>query len=491
MKEGMSKTGCKSCLVPGFLPSLEIGRARGVCLLLIVVLLLGGCRGRGQTSVTPYLLRGEYAAARDVVERQVTDDRSSRRYMLDRMRAGVLNLDAGDPMRAERWFAEVYDVLRTQGLNADKTVQSVVFTEGVKIWKGEPFEQALALTYYGFVQAELGSWDNARAAAGNALFYLRDFEGDKDKGGRTINTAEIARRAAEYERRHNQGNGSAPSGDEYLDKGYVVEQSNYTMAYLLHAIASQQLDRPDEAGDYYNRVLQLEPGLAPIVQRLRGGDYNTVLVIAAGVGPKKVATGPDGAIAAFAPSPYGSRGALQVTEPGAGSVTVPLVTDVNTMALDHRWNNLEDIRIAKSRLGDLALGGGAAALVIGANNDSEAAMIVGGAAMLAGLFLKATARANTDYAEVFPQRLYLIPLTITAPDQQVVLSIPGHDGTRTVMLDRWDVPRGPDAALRYLRVPRPPAPNAIPPSTAARRVTPGLAEDEPTPPRRRLAPLTR
>src|SRR5690606_3097559 len=124
----------------------------------------------------------------------------------------------------------------------------------------------LALTYYGFVQAEQGSWDNARAAAGNALFYLRDFEDEQTDEDRLIDTAEVARRAAEYERRHNQAGAQTdiPTGDEYLDHGYVVEQSNFTLAYLLHAVASQQLDRPDEASDYFNRVLQLEPGLRPI-----------------------------------------------------------------------------------------------------------------------------------------------------------------------------------------------------------------------------------
>jgi len=458
-----------------------------LCLVVIAPMLLG-CRGRNRTTVTPYLLRGDYVAARDVVEKQVTNDRSSRRYMLDRMRAGVLNLDAGDAMRSEAWFAEVYDVLRTQGLNADKTVQSVVFTEGVKVWKGEPFEQALALTYYGFVQARLGSWDNARAAAGNALFYLRDFDGEQEQKDRVINTQEIAQRAIEYERRHNEGNGNMQSGDEYLDHGYIVEESNFTMAYLLHAIASQQLDRPDEASDYYNRVLQLEPGLAPVVQRLRGGDYNTVLVIAAGIGPTKVATGPDGAIAAFQPTPYGATGPLRVTEPGAGAVAVPLVTNVNTMALDHRWNNLEDIRVAKSRLGNIALYGGAAALAIGAHNDSEAAMIAGGAAMLAGLYMKATARANTDYAEVFPQGLYLVPLMITRPDQAITLNVPAYNGAQTIVLDQWDVPRGPDAALRYIRLPRPVAAAQVP-TLPAQRLVSGVEQVESDPPRRQLVPL--
>jgi len=259
-------------------------------LLAALALLPGaGCKSDYRPSPHGKMRVGDFAAARDLVEAQVEDDRGDRRYMLDRMRAGVLNLDAGDPVRAERWFAEVYDVLRTQGLNEDKTVRSVVLTEGVKVWKGEPFEQAMALVYYGFVQASLGSWDNARAAAGNALFYLRDFDaeeaGEPGSGGeRRIDTEEIARRAAAYEAKQRGEEPEYASGDEYLDHGYVAEENNFTMAYLLHGIASQQLGRDDEASDYFNRVVKLSPRHRPLVKRLRAGDYNTIVVVADGRG---------------------------------------------------------------------------------------------------------------------------------------------------------------------------------------------------------------
>ena len=406
--------------------------------------------------MTPHvkMRAGMFAEARDLVESQVVDDRSDRRYMLDRMRAGVLNLDAGDPQRAERWFAEVYDVLRTQGLNEDKTVSSVVFTEGVKVWKGEPFEQAMALVYYGFVQAELGSWDNARAAAGNALFYLRDFEptedGGEPGGGGHIDTEAIARRAAAYEAEQ-RGDSEYKSGDDYLDHGYVAERNNFTMAYLLHGIASQQLGRDDEADDYYHRVVTLSPSLGPLVDRLRSGRYNTIVVVADGLGPRKIATGPGDALSRYQPID-----ALQAPAKlylnGQPRAELPMVTDLNQMALDHRWNNLEDVRIAKNVLGDLALAGGSIALLEGARRKDGTLAIVGAGVLAAGLFMKATSKANTDYCDVFPQRLYLAALEVDRPGTDVRFELSGQPPS-SATLRNLAPPTGPEAAFHYVRAP--------------------------------------
>ncbi len=448
----------------------EVRRKKGQSLfsvaLLLMLAVLSGCQHEPRMTPHAKMRAGMYEEARDLVESQVIDDRSDRRYMLDRMRAGVLNLDAGDPQRAERWFAEVYDVLRTQGLNADKTVSSVVLTEGVKVWKGEPFEQAMALVYYGFVQASLGSWDNARAAAGNALFYLRDFESDKDGDaaaseggeGQRIDTAEIARRAAEYEARQRgetpegQAEGDFKSGDEYLDHGYVAESNNFTMAYLLHGIASQQLGRDDEASDYYKRVLELNPQLRPLVQQLRSGQYNTIVVVADGLGPRKVATGPNNVLSRYQPiDAQRSPAVLQYA--GMDAQQLPAVTDVNQMALDHRWNNLEDVRIAKNVLGDLALVGGSVVLFEGARQKDATLAIIGAGVLAAGVFMKATSQANTDYCDVFPQRLFVAALNVTEPNHELVVDMPGPPPSFSARLKNLEPPVGPGAKFYYLRTP--------------------------------------
>ncbi|MFK7788271.1 MAG: hypothetical protein AB8C95_02105 [Phycisphaeraceae bacterium] len=391
-----------------------------------------------------------------MVESQVENDRGDRRYMLDRMRAGVLNLDAGDVRRSERWFAEVYDVLRTQGLNDDKTVRSVVFTEGVKVWKGEPFEQAMALVYYGFVQASQGSWDNARAAAGNALFYLRDFdqgeEPDSSEGQQRIDTEEIARRAAAYEAKQRGEEPAFESGDAYLDNGYVAEENNFTMAYLLHGIASQQLGRDAEASDYFNRVLKLSPQHRPLIEQLRAGDYNTIVVVADGLGPRKIATGPGGALSRYQPIDT-TPGPARLSIVGQQPRDLPAITNVNNMALDHRWNNLEDVRIAKNVIGDVLVAGGLIVVAKGIDDESLEAAAIGAGIAALGLLFKSSSKANTDYCDVFPQRLFVAALNVTERDTDVSIDLPGVWPPGGAALRSVDPPLTNQAAFYYLRIP--------------------------------------
>ncbi|MEO0476517.1 MAG: hypothetical protein AAF085_11195 [Planctomycetota bacterium] len=438
-------------------------RPRNRCLspvLLLVVLLVlpgVGCKSDMRPSPHGQMRVGDFVGARDLVESQIEDDRSERRYMLDRMRAGVLNLDAGDLRRSERWFSEVYDVLRTQGLNEDKTVRSVVFTEGVKVWKGEPFEQAMALVYYGFVQASQGSWDNARAAAGNALFYLRDFEpeeeGQSGSGGeRRIDTEEIARRAAAYEAKQRGEEPEFASGDEYLDNGYVAEENNFTMAYLLHGIASQQLGRDAEASDYFNRVVKLSPAHRPLVEQLRAGDYNTILVVADGLGPRKVATGPGGALSRYQPIDT-TRTNARVSIVGQTPYDLPAVTNLNGMALDHRWNNLEDVRVAKNVIGNVLVAGGLIVVAEGIDDESWETAAIGAGIAALGLLMKGTAKANTDYCDVFPQRLFVAALNITEPNTDVTIDLPDVWPAGGATLRSLDPPLKNQAAFYYLRVP--------------------------------------
>src|SRR6202008_2057205 len=78
-------------------------------------------------------------------------------------------------------FTEVYNRLVLADINkGTRTLAAMpLFNEDMKQWKGEPFEQALMLTYLSMYHAANGSWDNARPAAGSSLFRLKDFGGDK------------------------------------------------------------------------------------------------------------------------------------------------------------------------------------------------------------------------------------------------------------------------------------------------------------------------
>ncbi len=413
---------------------------------------------------------GDYGRPRTELQNDMQPKRSDREYLLDRMRVGILTLADGYPQSAQHIFEEVYDVLRTQGINKDKTVASVVINEDIKIWKGEPFEQALALAYYAMTQAELGSWDNARAAANNSLFSLRDF-GTDDEGNR-IDTYEIAQRAVEYERAIEAGDSpeEALKKANYIDNGYVVRDSNFILGYLLAGIANQQLGRDKEADDNFLRVLEVDDTLARLVEELRRNRYNTILVVSYGLGPQKEGYGPDNALARFSPRFASDKGELRIRFGPSMGRAYPVVQDVNTMAADHMWNNMEDVRSAKSTIGNIMLVGGAIATQYGGSRGGhDDAVYAGLAAMAAGIILKAGAHVDIRYCDVMPQRFYLVPLYLSDPKQTITLDVQNRPSTQLELTGLG--PPGPEmmgkAQLRYIRLVSNNNHSAPPPSWAS------------------------
>jgi len=438
-------------------------------LLFGALVYLTGCQQPMHTP-TAALRVGDYANPRRDLYENLEPKRSDRAYLLDRMRVGVLALADGQPGSAQTIFEEVYDVLRTQGINRDKTVASLVLNEDVKVWKGEPFEQALALAYYGMTQAELGSWDNTRAAANGSLFQLRDF-GEDEKGER-IDTYEITRRAVEYERAIEAGDSpdEALSKANYLDNGYVVRDSDFTLGYLLAGIANQQLGRTDEADDQFLRVSEIDDRLTPLTEALRKGGYNTVLIVSHGLGPQKQGYGPDNALARFAPRFPSDDAELLVRVGDSQGRAYPLVLDVNAMAGDHMWNNLEDVRAAKSTIGTLMIYGGAIATNYGASNSgNDDSLYIGLGAMLAGAIMKAGAHVDTRYCDVMPQRFYVVPLYLNDASQRIELEVQGRGSSRLVLAGLGPpTAHGPGGAaqLRYVRLVSHQNPAAAPPRWA-------------------------
>lgn len=429
---------------------------------------LVGCQEPMRTP-TAALAVGDYGRPRTDIQREMQPKRSDRAYLLDRMRVGVLTLSDGYPDSAQTIFEEVYDVLRTQGINKDKTVASIALNEDVKVWKGEPFEQALALAYYAMTQAELGSWDNARAAANGSLFALRDF-GEDDEGNR-IDTYEIARRAVEYERAIEAGDSpdEALKKANYLDNGYAVRDSDFVLGYLLAGIANQQLGRAKEADDHFLRVLEIDDRLDRLVESLRENQYNTILVISYGLGPRKEGYGPDNALARFRPRFGGDDGELRVRFGPSMGRTYPVVQDVNVMAGDHMWNNMEDIRSAKSTIGTVMMYGGLIATQYGSSRSGkDDAVYAGLAALVTGAVLKAGAHVDTRYCDVFPQRFYVVPLYLSDPNQTITLDVQGRPSSKLELTGLG--PPGSEtmgkAQLRYVRLVSNHNNNAPPPSWA-------------------------
>lgn len=420
----------------------QLGRT---ALALAVGVPLGGCAGGGridQRGEAAFVV-GEYARAAEVFQAHLTNDRSDRSYILDRERLLLSALADGQARAADEAANETFSVLRVQGLNEDKTVSSVVINEGVKIWKGEPFEQALGFHYVAVQKAMVGEWDNARAAAGSSLFLLKDF-GENERGEKAT-TLDIARNAQKQ-------------GDQYFDKGYTPTRTDFALGYLMSGLASRAIGRDDEAADNFNEAARVNPALEKLRDALVGRGYNWAFVVDDGRGPRKTAYGPDDALARFVPLMGSDQNLLTATltgEGGAGGeASYPPVCDVNAMAQSHMWNNLEDVRIAKSAIGTaLVQGGMLVAATSGRDRGkvNEAQLLAGLGAVLAGAIMKAGAAADTRHLELLPQRVYVVPMHVDSRGSELTLRVQGDEGSRMVLAG-IDPPRAGELGLRYVRL---------------------------------------
>lgn len=398
-------------------------------------LAVGGCASGGSDAgVVNAAAVGEYGAARQrLYSRSLGAQRgASNDNLLDRVRLLVVDLADGQPKAAEENANQIYEVLRTQGINADKTVASVVFGEGVRFWKGEPFEQALAYTYVAMQKAMIGDWGNCRAAAEGSLFLLRDF--GENTSGRRLSQEDLAERAAR-------------EGDGYLES-YQTRDSDFALGYFLSGVGSLAVGDEQGAGERLAQAVALQPDLADAVEALQSGRANTIFVVDFGLAPTKVATGRSGAISAYEYNTWADSAPLRVMVDGRSAGAFPIAADVNAMSADHSWRNLEDVRVAKAIIGQGLIVGGA---VVAGTSDDQDTQLVGLAMILAGLAASATSSADTRHNELLPQRVYVAAVNIDQVDSRVRLDVRGRESSPLTLLG-VDPPTDGGFQLRYVRM---------------------------------------
>jgi hypothetical protein len=115
------------------------------------------------------------------------------------------------------------------------------------------------------------------------------------------------------------------------------------------------------------------------------------------------------------------------------------------------WNNLEDVRVAKSYLGQAMMAAGALTTAYGVDRRNTTATAVGVGLLAAGLAARAGAAADTRYCDALPQRVYVVPLLLTDPQEQIELMVEGRPGSRLVVTG-LGAPPGQQAQLRYVRL---------------------------------------
>ncbi len=291
--------------------------------------------------------------------------------ILNNLRLGMAALAEGDWEQADRALNHSFHWLSTPGLNDDRNTAAVLTHEGVRIWKGEPFEQALGYHYVATLHAINNDWENARAAAANSIMRLSDFQ----EGPQSYSNNNPA--------------------------------TNFTLGLLMQAIASDHASLADST-PLYEAALKNDTELRSIIDALRQRRYNTILLLDFGKGPSKKSFGPDNAHAEFI-NQSNQQHAARITINKQQSIRALPVCNVNELADEYTWNRFEEIRQTKSAIGQTLFLSGA---ILAGASDDDSTLWAGVGMMLAGLFSRATSSADLRYLDYAPQLIYLIPLEL-------------------------------------------------------------------------------
>ncbi len=361
--------------------------------------------------VTPARLyyQHRYPDARDAL-RERAADRNSKDVILDNLMLGMAALADGDLYEADAALMRAYEYLAGGSINPDdRKVAATLLTEDIKVWTGDPFEQAMSFYYVATLSMLRGEWDNARAAIRNSLFTLNDIGEESSDQPPTM--GEVVRDLA--------------AKDTDPAQAARPVESDFALGYLMAGLTETQLGRDHEAKLHYDKVRALNADLAPLADALAAKQYNTILLVDYGRGPIKTAYGPDGALVKYVPNGRKHRPPVITVHVNGNERTVPVnapAVDLWTLSQYPKWWSLKSIRQAKSAVGNVLLLGGTVATGVGVAADSDETALAGLGAMGAGLLAKGMAGADTRQLITLPHCVYIVPLMLEPGRHDVRLS---------------------------------------------------------------------
>lgn len=388
--------------------------------VFLLLFLVGGCSSvsdrQGRLAANQYVA-GNFAAARETLRPLAS--KTDENFVLNNVRLGSSALAENDLDEAEKAFLAAYEVLNSVGVNdGGRTLGALLVDEKLRIWRGEPFERAMANFYLGLIYYTRGDYGNARGAFENSLFKLRDYGEGSDK-----------------------------------DDAYRNIESNFALGYLMLAKSWQRLGDPQKAAQNFDRVRQLRSYLNPVADPVRNERSNVLLVVDFGYAPRKV-TNYDGAIAGFAPTPIQAGPIPQpaVLVDGTRYVVDDIgrpPVDLLALAQDRQWQSLDTFRTIKTTVGTGLIGIGAYEAARSRNGNNQAA----GLAMVgAGLLLKATSQADVRQWEMLPRTTFVLPLELPPGTHDITVEFRNLPGLVQTWRGLIVPPKG--EAVYYFRMQR-------------------------------------
>jgi tetratricopeptide (TPR) repeat protein len=350
--------------------------------LLLCALFIPACSEtstRVRNAVTLYYT-GQYGPAAEDLAPLI--QKPNKNYVLNNCRYGSCALAAGQLNNAEQAFLRAYRVMDSVNTNTgSRVLGAVVVYEGVKVWKGQPFERAMAHYYLGLIFLIKGDYENARAAFANSLFKLRKYASPDSK---------------------------LPPGQQN-----VRADSNFVLGYFGLGACYMKLGHPRLAAANFQRAQQLNPSISSVIKKMYEPGINALIFVDWGFGPRRRAAGWYGEQSVFTPTPW-QAGPIPPVYAWDNGHSIPGIAQsdmVDTLALaqDKRWLTMDTIREAKAVIGTGMMLGGAAAADNGAYNNNSTEALIGLGVAGVGALLAASSQADTRYWEMLPRTVYVIP----------------------------------------------------------------------------------
>jgi tetratricopeptide (TPR) repeat protein len=368
------------------------------CLIAPLLLSLAACQETPhniQNAVNLYYA-GEYPQAELAMRGPASKKNES--FVLNNCRLGSCAIAAQDYPTAEDAFMQAYTIMSTVNTNdGGRALAASLIAENVKVWKGEPFERAMAHYYLGIVNLHKGDYDNARAAFQNSLFKLRDYATKNDKGP-------DATRYQEYE-------------------------SQFALGYFGLGLCNLRMHEPELAKAAFDKAVQYQPGLQQLVTTTLQPATNVFLFIDYGQGPREGPKGWYNEESVFGPSPAeaGPIPSIYVSVDGnqLAMQAANATCDTLAMAQDRHWQDIDTIRKTKAVIGTGLMAGGAGAAAYGADNRNGTVALAGLGAVAVGALLAASSQADIRYWEMLPRTVYVIPATLPAGQHNLIVSAGG------------------------------------------------------------------
>lgn len=226
-------------------------RCLGPAFILILTWMLAGCgAGYQEIDVSPEQL-AQYLADKPeklhtLYEKELRE--GPRNMVLNNMQIGVAAMSIEEWQAAETAFDKALAGIETVYANSEQAqeARSMWRAEGAKIFKGEPYERAMAYYYRGILYMRAGDYENARACF---------------KAG-------IVQDAFAEEEQY---------------------QCDFALLMFLEGWCSHMLGNEDQAQEAWKEFKQYRPGY-----QLPAPDHNGLILVETGLGPRKLTGGRGG-----------------------------------------------------------------------------------------------------------------------------------------------------------------------------------------------------